>query len=1630
MQIRVLGHLEASVDDRPVALGGAKQRAVLAMLGLEANRAVSADRLIEGLWGEHPPPSAAKMVQNYVWRLRKVLGDDVGVEIVTRGRAYELQIDDELVDARRLERLVSDASRAAENGEPGTAAREALALFRGEPLADVADEPFAIAEIRRLEELRLTAAELAIDADLAAGRHQEVAGEIEALLGDNHLRERLHAQRMLALYRCGRQAEALEAYRHARRTLVEEIGVEPSPALRRLHDEILRQDPALDVVARPPELPPELDPAAAPPLLGRDGELRRLRALRQRAAEGAGALVAVAGAYGMGKTRIAAEIAGEAHREGAAVLYAAGTGAPESVLVAIGRAHEQRRPALVVVDDADRTPTDVRAALRALAQVVREIPVLVLVTGQEEAALARLEPDELLVLGPLDAGSVRAIAALYAPAGADAVAADALLASGHGVPRRVHEAAAEWARREATRRVDAAAGRAAAGRSEASALVAALAGDVVELQSARERAGRVAGEREAAETAVCPYKGLAPFESADADYFFGRERLVAELVARLVGVPLLAVVGPSGSGKSSVLRAGLLPALAGGVLPGSENWIQAVIRPGTQPLRDLRRVTAKLARERRGVLAVDQFEELFTACPDEEERREFVETLARAAGDRIVVLLAVRADFYGRCAAYPRLSRLLGANHVLVGPMSREELRRAIERPAQRAGLGVEPELVEALVTDVEGQPGALPLLSTALHELWRRRDGRHLRLAAYARSGGVQGAVARLAEEAFLGLEPAQQDVARKLLLRLADEDESGAIVRRRIALPELDADRRPEVTEVVDRLADRRLLTVSDGAVEVAHEALLREWPRLRGWLDEDVQGRRLHRRLGAAARAWDGDARAPDGLYRGASLAAALDWAAGHDPELNAIERAFLEDSRRASGRAQRRLRLVLAGVGCLLVLAVIAGAVALEQRGNARAKALAADAQRLGAQALVDEDIDRALLLARQGVALDDSLQTRGNLFAALLRSPAVIAVLRGDGDRQGSLALSPDGRTVAFIDQDGTLRRVDTRTRQPTVPARTVPGIGIPEPVGLDALAYDRAGARLAVGGSQPVVLDADSYRVVAQLPLLENQVAYRLRFSGDGRSVFVVLLDGVRDAITLRAYDADSGRRLATDRPLTRGFKPVALMATRDGRRVVTSFDGGPTEIFDARTLRPLARLRAGSAHAALSPDDRTLLLGMGDGSVRFLDLVTGTVRTASGRHQGAVVAAAFSGDGRTAVTGGEDDRLIVWDARRAAAGETLQGHAGEVAGLAITRDGRTLYTAGSDGKVLFWDLARERRLGRPFSTSPGGRLIVPDAPLVSEALSPDGRVLAAGAPDGTVGLTDARTLRPISRFRAVPDGPVRGMAFVPGTRRLVVGGENGFLGVFDAERGALVRRLRGYVTVVLTPSFSADGRLMATVGGGGGVLLWPMRDGLPVGQPRTVHSGVGPGAAALSPDGRTLAITAGLGIEIVDVATLRRRTTLPEGECVFELGFTPDGRDVIGGSVKGWTRLWSVDTARPATAMLGGQAREVIGATVSPDGRTLATGTADGTIRLFDLQSERPIGAPLTGPPVGPVVPEFTPDGAFLFAISATGRAYRWDIRPSSWARHACAVAGRALTRAEWAEALPGREYTPACAG
>jgi hypothetical protein len=358
---------------------------------------------------------------------------------------------------------------------------------------------------------------------------------------------------------------------------------------------------------------------------------------------------------------------------------------------------------------------------------------------------------------------------------------------------------------------------------------------------------------------VCPFKGLAFFDRADAEYFRGRERLVSDVLARLVESMLVGILGSSGIGKSSLLRAGVLPALNAGVLPGSASWRQVLLRPGEYPCAELEhalgeplaRVLARLAPGERIVVAVDQLEELFTVCQLEEEREAFLEQLVGAAGDgerRALVVVSLRADFYGRLASYPAFAELLSASHALVGPMDRDELARAIEQPAARAGLEVERTLRDALVADVAGEPGGLPLLSTTLLELWRTRDGRTLRYASYRTSGGVRGAVARLAESAYTRLDEDEQRIVRAALLRLAG-GEDGALVRRRV--PVADLERPDGAQRVIAALTDARLLTATDGEVELSHEALLSEWPRYRAWLEEDRAGRRLHDHLAGSAR-----------------------------------------------------------------------------------------------------------------------------------------------------------------------------------------------------------------------------------------------------------------------------------------------------------------------------------------------------------------------------------------------------------------------------------------------------------------------------------------------------------------------------------------------------------------------------------------------------------------------------------------------------------------------------------------------------------------------------------------------------------------------------------------------------------
>jgi WD40 repeat protein/tRNA A-37 threonylcarbamoyl transferase component Bud32 len=1198
---------------------------------------------------------------------------------------------------------------------------------------------------------------------------------------------------------------------------------------------------------------------------------------------------------------------------------------------------------------------------------------------------------------------------------------------------------------EASRELVDVASRAAAGRSELGEVEAELASKVTDLQLVREQARALSGQPARPAKGVRPFKGLASFEPVDADYFFGRERLVAELVARLVGTGFLGIVGPSGSGKSSVLRAGLLPALAGGVLPGSAGWTRWLMRPGERPLEALGTVLVSgaqdplaealdaLPADARLLLAVDQLEELFTACRSEADRAAFVDTLARAASDpegRALVVVALRADFYGRFAAYPGLAELLRANQVLVGTMQASELRRAIELPAGRVGMRVEPELADALVDDVEGEPGALPLLSTALLELWEKREDDTLTLAAYRESGGVQGAVARLAEGTYAGIPDERKPIVRAIMLRLVGEGEGDAPVRRRAPLAELDLERNEDVAAVLAALADSRLVTVGEGSVEVAHEALLGEWPRLREWIDEDAEGRRLRRHITRAATDWNARGRDRGELYRGARLAAALDWSTDHALELNELERAFVATGREASKqetslarRTNRRLRALLAGVAVLLAAAVAGGIYAAVQRGEARDAETAQVAQRLGAQALVEEDLDVSLLLARQAVAIDDTPQTRGYLLTALLRSPRASGIMHAaDDSLLRGAALSLDGRTLAISDFFERLLFFD---------ARTYEQIGKPLRVGstVDGVAYSPDGERLAYGGGGYVrLIDASTRKQLAETSI--EGIGARIGFTKDG-SRLVVLTEAatiyIRDAATLGPI----GRPIRLE-----GFRasfpwsylPPHFALTPDGRSLVTASDDGELAWWDLQNQRKTRTLEvAPGYHAlALSPDGLTVAVGI-DGGVQFVDVPTGEKRAVSADFTGSPNWLLFSPDGKTLVSAGAEGTVTLWAAASATPRERLRGHSDDVHQPVFSPDGKILYTASADGTAIAWDLVGDRGVKRPF-TFTHDRDFDRTYDGHPGRFSPDGRLIAVGLKEEGVALLDARDLTRAGPPLLGTRGEVKALAFSSDGRTLAAVARYGSTTIWDVASRSLRQESIFAGGFGLGVGFTPDGKRLATTAARG-VELWDVATGASLGTigGTSLHPS---SDVAFSADGALVAIAEPGGYvlraRVWDVATRSLVATVrgpTEGDAQ-SVALSPDGRVLAVGGLSRTVRLWDVRTRKLLHALDTGGA---VTLEFSPGGRVLAVSGSGAS--LWDVATGTQIGPTLTAGSRTAMM-DLSSDGRRLLITSGNGQGAVWEIDPELWAKRACAVANRTLTRDEWAKFLPGGPYEPACPG
>ncbi|MGY1495061.1 nSTAND1 domain-containing NTPase [Streptomyces sp. QTS52] len=1168
--------------------------------------------------------------------------------------------------------------------------------------------------------------------------------------------------------------------------------------------------------------------------------------------------------------------------------------------------------------------------------------------------------------------------------------------------------------------------------------------------AAEEASDEEAAAREEEKEQQAPYRGLVRFEPGDHGLFFGRDRLVAQL-SELVHEHRFAVVfGASGSGKSSLLRAGLIPLLQRTVREPGRPAVLRVLTPGATPAATHGRLLAPQEGEPDSWVVVDQFEEIYTLCRDRAERARFIDLLlaAREPGSRLRVVVAVRADFYGRCAEHRGLVDALRDAQLLVGPMTPAELREAVVRPAAAAGLLVERALTARLVAEVVDQPGALPMLSHALLETWRRRRGRTLTMTAYEAAGGVHGAIAATAEHVYGQLSPAQARTARQVLLRLIEPGQGAADTRRPVKRAELEEWADPEVPAVVEQLARARLVTADANGVELAHEALMTCWPRLRGWIEEDRERLRHHRRLTEAARTWQELGRDPGTLYRGTHLVRAEDFFGrpGQRGELTSSERAFLaaaldarEAERRAATRTTRRARRLVAALSATLAVALIAGMVAWQQHRTSRREATDTAARRVAAvaDAMRTTDPRTAMLLSVAAWRIAPLPETRSALLGATAQTE--LDAFTDSGPGSGALRLLVDsGRTL--LSSDG--RKWQTWD---VVTHRRIASGRLPDGPVTGASPDGRVLAVAADSGTGLWDASAGKWTGGTGQRLPSSDIP---GFGSSNRSYLVSNLDS--DQVQLRSV-AD-GRVLF--RPATDDPANVALSA--DDRLVAVCPHAGPMTVRDIVRHRSLPGgwRRPGASHC----DDDNSWLAFDDGGDRLAAVSSVGVRvwdTASGRQFADIAEPdiqniAFSHDGAFLAVSGHDE-ITVWrlsapDApvfRHPLNGQLLYGGLAWDPGLPVLR-----YLEGSTVHSL--------DLGAALTARWSGH------PLDNALLSPDGGTLATAERSGSGYRFQLRDTRDGHLLRTLPSPPLPAsldpaepvleldtqdtmplMAFSPDSTAFTYS-------VSAPGREASPQRFviwdltrnREQTTLDLAHQSSTAAVLAVVLGPGGRTLVASRtrdighRSGEVWNTARRSRAALlndlGSIHLAVRPDGRLLAGDVDF-TELPSGPVTRR--TLSQGEQINALAFSPDGSRMAAGDLTGRVALWD-GTLRHRTgvlpnlfpAALGDTPEAVNALAFSPDGSTLAVAGDSGTLQLWDTATQQPLGGnlPTPGEPIRSLA--FSSDSATLYATSDHTPLQRYPITPSHAITRACTRTGTTLTAAQWHLYIPDAPYHPVC--
>jgi WD40 repeat protein len=1097
-----------------------------------------------------------------------------------------------------------------------------------------------------------------------------------------------------------------------------------------------------------------------------------------------------------------------------------------------------------------------------------------------------------------------------------------------------------------------------------------------------------------------------------------------------------------GGGGGAGVRPRAPPPGLGGA-PASSSWPCLLLAPGPAPLEELAVQVAALARTdpgmvrralsscpagfaltvRQAVLArqdglpdgsapgrllliVDQFEQVFTQCPDEGERQAFITALHAAATTvqgpeempAALVVLGLRADFEARCADYPELAPAIQDRYLLTA-MTRGQLRLAITGPAARAGSGVETALTEVLLDEAStrrpglagsgGTAGAgmLPLLSHALDQAWRTRTGSVLTLEDYERTGGIETAVARSAQEAYEQLTPARQAVARQVFLRLTatgpDGTDTAVPASLTASAPGTEAD---DVAAVVEAFAARRLLTLAAGTVELTHEVLLTAWPLLRDtWLAATRADRIIRSGLATAAAAWARHHRDPAYLYTGSLLetatAAAAQVSTGPARHLTLTpeEHDFLAASRHIQHRRARRGQALLAVLTALTValatitaLAISQGDTASSERGQAISERNQADSDVLDVDSGATGNTNPAL--ARLEALAAWNLDHSSSAWYAMMKAavlPATAALSSGE-PAVVSVAFSPRGKILAIGTDNGIIQlwNVTSRQRIGTLRAGTTSSY-------VNSMAFSPDGSTLAAAiynsPSPPGparLWDVRTWKPIATLSVSGTD-ALSVAFSPDGKTLAVGTGDG------MQLWNVATRQLTATLRPRDDSDDPQQLWAAfiRPMAGTAPSPRGGT----------PFGTIQADSV--AFSPDGEILAVGTNVNAIQLWNMgtrkLTGTILAG---NAGSYDQVAFSPDGGTVAVGTADGTIQLWNAATRRLTATLQrGNGNQTNSLAFSRDGNTLAVGTAGGTIQLWDVTTRQLT----ATIPAGN----GSNIDSVAISPDGKTLAAGTGDGTIQLLDIPAETTLSEPTAIMSLGIGPSLFIP-----------------------MALSLHGQTLAIVTAEDTTQ--------------VWDVTT-----RQLTATFRTGPGddtELAFSPDGKTLAFSTSASTQVWDVTTRQLTATLPVGNEIdtAPVAFSPDGKTLAVSTGAGTTYLWDLATHQQVTAIpvLSGS----ISTTFSPDSKTLAVDTGS-EIQLWDLAT----GQQFTTLPdsleedgvLGIGLMAFGPGGT-LVTVSVKGQVEIWNLPyVTDIISDLCAVAGQPFSKAEWAQHAPlGAPYQKTC--